>query len=340
MRKSLSLILCLLLILGLLSGCSEEDAAETNEITEAASSAVTEVPEESFYTGWISEDATEAVAEAQLNTVVLRDSDNSLRIDFVLMAVSSDAPFIAQGVALNESGANALIQWLMSGEARATAGEFGVEAYGEAAFHVSQEENVYLGKIAKAAKNAPVIQLAVEETLADSGLLDALIPLFEESYGYTVEITSGANAAILSTARNANADLVLAEAGDGAQALVDDGYCRIPAGFDSDQLTFASMQYLLCGPSEDPAGVADCLSVTASFAAIADSESTFVSRGDNSTAHRLEQTFWAKNTNFGNWYISADAEMGPCLVINDMQGGYILTDKLTWLKYVSANGII
>lgn len=339
MRKILSLIFCLLLVFGLFAGCSDEEVSETakTETTAAPEASGTE-----FYTGWIPDEtiATETAAEAELNTVVYRDSDKALRIDYVFLAVSQEAPFLVQDVTLNEDGTDALIQWLMTEEARAIAAEFGVDAYGEGAFHVSQEDDLYIGKIRKAAKNTPVIHLAVEETLADSGLLDALIPLFEEKYGYTVEISSGSNAAILSTARNANADLVLAEAGEGAQAMVEDGYCRIPGGFGSDQLTFASMQYLLCGPAEDPAGVADCLSVTASFAAIADSESTFVSRGDNSAAHRLEQIFWAKDTVFGGWYISADMEMGPCLVMNDIQGGYILTDKLTWLKYSSANGII
>lgn len=336
MRKILSLLLPLLLIAGLFTGCSEEDAEETTAPTKAAiaeTTAPTEAETEPTET-------EVTYPEAQTNTVVYRDGDRALQMDYVFLAVSQDAPFLVKDVTLNESGVDALIQWLMTEEARAIAAEFGVEAYGEAAFHVSQEEDLYIGKIQKAARNAPAIQLAVEESIAGSGLLDALIPIFEESYGYTVEITSGSNAAVLSTARNANADLVLAEAGEGAQALVDDGYCRIPDGFDSDQLTFVSMQYLLCGPSEDPAGVADCLSVTAAFAAIADSESAFVSRGDNSAAHRLEQRFWPKDTQFGGWYISADMEMGPCLVLNDMQGGYILTDKLTWLKYFSANGII
>lgn len=336
MRKILSLMLTLILAAGLFTGCSEEDTEETvapTKATAAETTAPTEAETEAAET-------EVTYPEAQTNTVVYRDGDKALRIDYVFLAVSQDAPFLAQGVKVNEAGVDALIQWLMSEEARAIAAEFGKDEYGEAAFHVSQEENVYLGRIPKAARNAPVIQLAVEDTLINSGLLDALIPLFEESCGYTVEITSGSNAAILSATRNANADLVLAESGDGAQALVDDGYCRIPSGFDSDMLTFASMQYLLCGPGEDPAGVADCLSVTAAFAAISSSESTFISRGDHSTAHRLEQTFWAKDTQFGDWYISANMEMGPCLVMNDMEGGYILTDKLTWLMYSCANGII
>ena len=75
-------------------------------------------------------------------------------------------------------------------------------------------------------------------------------------------------------------------------------------------------------------------------AAIARGEFPFTSRGDDSSTHQLEQQFWPANQVFGDWYISADMEMGPCLVMNDLEGGYILTDKLTWLIYSTANGII
>ncbi len=335
MRKSLSLILCLALSLALFAGCSDEDAAKTTGSTRAAeTTATTKVPEETTVP-----ETTEAT-EAELNTVVLRSSDRSLRLNYVLMAVNEDAPFIAQGVDLNEQGADALIQWLMAEDARKAAAEFGEDEFGESVFLISGDEARYTGRISKAAANTATIRLALDETLAASGLLEALLPLFEEAYGYTVEITEYTGLAVFSAARNGYADLVLAEAGDWAQALADDGFARTVTGFESEQITFAGMQHLLCGPADDPAGAADCYSVTDAFAAIAEGEYTFLSRGDGSTVHKLEQRFWDEDLTFGDWYISADMEMGPCLVMNDMEGGYILTDKLTWLMYFHENGIV
>lgn len=344
MRKSLSLILCLLLVFGLFAGCSDEDTAKTTE-AEPIETTATEIPEESFYTGWISEETTspettEAAVEAELNTVVLRDSDIALRKTYVLMAVSSNAPFIAQGVTLNERGTNALIQWLMTENARKLIEKFGEDTYGEAIFTLPEEESFYTGWISEATPSTNTLRLAAEESITESGLLEDLLPVFEEAYGYTVEVTEGSAYAVLSSARSGYADLVLVEAGDLAQTLVTDGFARTVTGFETEQLRLCSMQYLLCGPAEDPAGVKNCSSVAESFAAIAAGECTFLSRGDGSTVHKLEQQFWPKDQDFGSWYISADMEMGPCLVMNEMEGGYILTDKLTWLMYSNANGII
>lgn len=339
MRKALSLILCLLLVFGLFTGCSDEEAAET---TEAETTAAPEVPGKDFYTGWIPDEttATEAAGEAALNTVVLRGNDSELRKNYVLMAVSSDAPFLAQDVTLNERGTNAFVQWLMTGDTQARIGEFGQDIYGEALFTLPEEEEFYTGWISEATPATGTLRLAAEESIAESGLLEQLLPVFEEAYGYTVEVTNGTTTSALGTARNGYADLVLVEAGDLAQTLVDDGFARTIPGFETEQLSLCSLEYLLCGPAEDPAGAADCASTTEAFAAIAKGEYTFLSRGDGSTVHQLEQQFWPKDQDFGTWYISAGMEMGPCLVMNEMEGGYILTDKLTWLLYSSANGII
>lgn len=341
MRKSLSLILCLLLVLGLFAGCSNEDAAETTE-AEPIETTATEIPEESFYTGWIPDEttATEAAVEAELKTVVLRDSDADLRKRYVLMAVNSDAPFPAQDVTLNERGTKALIQWLMTEDTQARIGEFGVDTYGEAIFTLPEEVSFYSGWISEATPYTKTLRLAAEESITETGLLEDLLPIFEEAYGYTVEVTEGSATSVLRSARNGYADLVLVEANDMAQTLVDDGFTCTVTNFETEQVELCSMQYLLCGPAEDPAGAAKRASVTGAFSAIAGGEYTFLSRGDGSYVHKLEQQFWPKDQEFGSWYISADMEMGPCLVMNEMEGGYILTDKLTWLLYANANGII
>lgn len=342
MRKVLSLILCPLLVFGLFAGCSDKEAAETTEAIQAETTAAPDVPGKDFYTGWIPDEsaATETAGESELNTVVLRDRDIALRKDYILLAVGSDAPFLAKGVTLNERGADALSQWIMTADTQAVISEFGVEEFGEAVFSLPTDTAQYTGKINQSTSSTKTIRLAVESSFLESGLLDDLLPAFEEAYRYTVSVSEGSAAAVLSTARSGYADLVLLEAGDSAQSLITDGFVRTVPGFPYEQLRICTVQYLLCGPQDDPAGVSGCASVTESFAAIANGGYTFTSRGDQSAAHRLEQQFWPAGQVFGDWYISADMEMGPCLVMNGIEGGYILTDKLTWLIYSSANGII
>ena len=335
MRQTLCLLLILLLTSCLLAGCEKEDTAPVTVPTLAEAQPATEGPEETTVP-----ETTETYPEAQVNSVVLMEGIPELTQDYILMAVSQEGPFLAQNVELNEKGADALIQWLMGEDSREIAADFGKDTYGEPVFSLPAEEILYTGRIAKARENSAVIHLALDESLASTGLLDELIPVFEAEYGYTVEIQTASALSALNTARNGYADLVLVKAGEDAWVLADDGFIRTATGFSEPLMHFIGMSYLLCGPMDDPAGVKTCATAKAAFVAIAKTQSTFISRGDGSFVHTLEQEFWPRNTEFGDWYISADMDMGPCLVMNDIQGGYVLTDKLTWLIFAQENGII
>lgn len=335
MRRCLCFLLCLVLS-GLLAGCGEENPDPTTAPTEdevLSSSLPTEEPT-------APEEPTETYPEARLNTAVLLENDPALEQAYLLMAVSEDGPFLAQDVVLNRRGTDALVQWLMHPDRRDMIGDFGKETYGQSLFRLPDEGVTYTNFISRATASTATLRLGLDETLAETGLTDTLIPEFESALGYTVEIRTGSATAVCSAARNGYVDLVLVKSGDEALALADEGFIRNVSGFPEPQIPLLSMAYLLCGPLDDPAGAASCADVQAAFAAIAKAECTFTSRGDGSFVHTLEQQFWPKDTDFGSWYISADLEMGPCLVMNDIQGGYILTDKLTWLVFAKENGII
>lgn len=106
--------------------------------------------------------------------------------------------------------------------------------------------------------------------------------------------------------------------------------------------------FVLCGPAEDPAGVAQAADAKAAFQAIADTKSKFVSRGDGSGTHTKELKLWPEDlgiteeaesfADYTDWYISANAGMGACLVMAEEQGAYILTDKATYLTFMNNGG--
>ncbi len=108
--------------------------------------------------------------------------------------------------------------------------------------------------------------------------------------------------------------------------------------------------FVLCGPDEDPAGVKDSADVLAAFAAIADGKYPFISRGDGSGTHTKELALWPEELGiteepesfepYTDWYISANAGMGACLVMAEEMGGYILTDKATFLTFYANGGVI
>ena len=174
--------------------------------------------------------------------------------------------------------------------------------------------------------------------------------MFESAYGYTVEVQSAGTGKAISAAKFGNADLILVHAKSQEEAFVEDGFARVVEGFQSERISFLYNYFVLCGPSADPAGVKDADSVLDAFAAIADGEYTFISRGDGSGTHSKELSLWpealgitkepASFANYTKWYVSANAGMGACLVMAEEMGAYILTDKATFLTFVANDGVM
>ena len=108
--------------------------------------------------------------------------------------------------------------------------------------------------------------------------------------------------------------------------------------------------FVLCGPSADPAGVRDAANVLHAFKSIADGKYTFISRGDGSGTHTKELSLWPEDlgitaeadsfSDYTDWYISANAGMGACLVMAEEMGAYILTDKATFLTFIANDGVM
>ena len=330
------------MLLGL-AACGAAKPAETQ--APAPTAAPTEAP-------------TETPTEAALvvDTCILKEADDKMLNTYTLLAVNPDAPFTdADGnpvsdVAVNTAGADALIHWLLTREALDMAGDYGVAEYGEHLFYVKDDAPVYTGDIAPATEETKVIRLSTTTSVNDSGLLGYLLPVFESTYGYTVEVQSAGTGKAINAAKFGNADLILVHSKSQEEAFVEEGFARIVDGFTSERISFIYNYFVLCGPSADPAGVKDCASVLDAFAAIADGKYTFVSRGDASGTHTKELSLWPESlgitkeaesfANYTDWYVSANAGMGACLVMAEEMGAYILTDKATFLTFVANDGVM
>ena len=342
MKKRISLLLVAVMLLGL-AACGAAKPAETQ--APAPTAAPTEAP-------------TETPTEAALvvDTCILKEADDKMLNTYTLLAVNPDAPFTdADGnpvsdVAVNTAGADALIHWLLTREALDMAGDYGVAEYGEHLFYVKDDAPVYTGDIAPATEETKVIRLSTTTSVNDSGLLGYLLPVFESTYGYTVEVQSAGTGKAINAARFGNADLILVHSKSQEEAFVEEGFARTVDGFESERISFIYNYFVLCGPSADPAGVKDCASVLDAFAAIADGKYTFVSRGDASGTHTKELSLWPESlgitkeaesfANYTDWYVSANAGMGACLVMAEEMGAYILTDKATFLTFVANDGVM
>lgn len=94
--------------------------------------------------------------------------------------------------------------------------------------------------------------------------------------------------------------------------------------------------FILLGPDSDPAGVKIATSLAAALSLIQKSQSTFISRGDDSGTHKKEQKLWnnAGINPDGEWYLSIGQGMGAALTMAYEKQAYILSDRGTYLAYL------
>ncbi len=292
--------------------------------------------------------------KSTVNLAILYEQDDSMINTYTLMSVNPKAPFVdADGnpvsdVKLNTVGAEALINWMLSEEGKTAAANYGVDDYGEYLFYLLDNAPTSKAEIPMATDETKNISLSTTTSVNDSGLLGYLLPIFEEKYGYSVEVFSAGTGKAIANAKMGNADLIMVHAKKQEEAFVDEGFSYVLDGFDSERLSFMYNYFVLCGPCEDPANVASAASVKDAFKAIADGKYAFVSRGDNSGTHTKEISLWPEELgitteadsikDYVDWYTYSNAGMGVCLSMADETGAYILSDKATFLAFWMNNG--
>ena len=179
------------------------------------------------------------------------------------------------------------------------------------------------------------IILATTTSTQDSGLLDYLLPAFTAETGWEVDTIAVGTGKALQMGVDGEADVLLvhARASEDEFMANGDGTLRYDVMYND---------FVLVGPAEDPAGVKACNNIIAdSLAAIADSQSEFVSRGDDSGTHKKELAIWKASgiEPAGDWYISAGAGMGDVLKMADEKQAYTITDRATYLAMKDTLGL-
>jgi len=174
---------------------------------------------------------------------------------------------------------------------------------------------------------APVI-LATTTSTQDSGLLDVLVPLFERDSGLTVKTIAVGTGQSLALAGRGEADVVLVHAPDLEKKYVSEGKLL-------NRRLVMYNDFVIIGPTDDPAGIKNSTSAAQAMKAIATSGSRFVSRGDNSGTNILEKALWkmAGVQPAAPWYIESGQGMGMTLGVADDRNAYTLTDRGTYLAY-------
>ncbi|HJN91696.1 MAG TPA: substrate-binding domain-containing protein [Dehalococcoidia bacterium] len=177
--------------------------------------------------------------------------------------------------------------------------------------------------------------LATTTSTDNSGLLDELVPIFEERTSINVKVIAVGTGAALWMAEEGNADALLVHAPDAEKALLERG------DVFNRQLV-AYNDFIVVGPIDDPASIGGERDVEAALLRIEETASRFVSRGDDSGTHKKELALWGRAgvEPGGDWYEESGQGMGASLTIADQKNAYILSDRGTFLALRGAVDLV
>jgi len=178
----------------------------------------------------------------------------------------------------------------------------------------------------RAAEQKSII-LATTTSAQDSGLLDALLPVFEKKTGYFVKTIAVGSGQAMAMGQKGEADVMLVHSPAAEKKLVEEGY-------GVNRRLVMHNDFIIVGPPGDPAKIKGIKSTPEAFKKIASADKLFLSRGDNSGTHAKEKDVWKAagiNPEKEKWYQQTGLGMGQTLNVAAEKKGYTLTDRGTYL---------
>ena len=187
--------------------------------------------------------------------------------------------------------------------------------------------SVAVGMVTACSDGSELI-LATTTSTENSGLLDVLIPLYEEDSGDDVKVIAVGSGAAIELGERGDADVLLVHSPAAEEAFVEAGY-----GVERARVMFND--FVIVGPVEDPAGIAGTTDAAIAMEMIAKAGARFVSRGDDSGTHAQERALWEaaglEVPSGESWYVESGQGIGATLTIAAETRAYTLSDRATWL---------
>jgi tungstate transport system substrate-binding protein len=176
-------------------------------------------------------------------------------------------------------------------------------------------------------ESTPTLRLGTTTSAADSGLLSAILPDFEERYDVKVNVSAVGTGQALTLGEQGDVDVVLVHARRQEDRFVEQGF-----GINRQHVMFSD--FIIVGPDADPANVRNAGTAVEAFAWIADTRVAFISRGDQSGTHSKEREIWdAAGTApapLTGWYQALGQGMGETLAFANGESAYTITDRATY----------
>lgn len=180
------------------------------------------------------------------------------------------------------------------------------------------------------AQASPIILQSTTST-QNSGLYDHILPLYQAETGEQVRVVAVGTGQAIKNAQNCDGDVLFVHSKADEEQFVADG-------FGLKRVNVMYNDFVLIGPKNDPAQIKTATSVTDVLRQIYQSQSRFISRGDDSGTHKAERRLWQKaeidpSAFSGRWYLETGQGMGGTLNIAVQLNGYVIADRSTWLSF-------
>ncbi|SKA76845.1 tungstate transport system substrate-binding protein [Paucidesulfovibrio gracilis DSM 16080] len=186
---------------------------------------------------------------------------------------------------------------------------------------------------AATAAQADSLMMATTTSTDNTGLLDYLAPKFQEDTGIELKWTAIGTGKALKMGQNCDVDVLLVHAPAAEQKFID-------SGFGSERRQLMYNDFVIIGPASDP-GKVKGMKVADALAALAESQTKFVSRGDDSGTNKKEISLWKAAgmavPDKAAWYVQSGQGMIATIKMAEELGGYTMTDRGTYIKYSASN---
>jgi tungstate transport system substrate-binding protein len=185
--------------------------------------------------------------------------------------------------------------------------------------------------VSQAADNFIIVQSTT--STQNSGLFEHILPLFTKKTGIEVRVVAVGTGQALKNAQKGDGDVVLVHSQPDEEKFVADGWGvkRYPVMYND---------FIIVGPAADPAKIAGMKQAPEALKKIAEAQTPFASRADDSGTHKAELKLWHEagvdpKASSGSWYLETGSGMGATLNIAVGKQAYALTDRGTWLAFAN-----
>jgi len=181
---------------------------------------------------------------------------------------------------------------------------------------------------------ASELMMATTTSTDNTGLLDYLAPKFQKDTGVTLKWVATGTGKALKMGSNCDVDILFVHAPASEKKFIETGF-----GGDRQQVMYND--FIIIGPKTDPAAV-NGMTPSVALQTIKEKSEKFFSRGDNSGTNKKELSLW-KNASVdtkaaASWYVQTGQGMLVTINMAAEKNGYTMTDRGTWIKYMSQKG--